>query len=298
MMMEESREIRQDDAQSISISDCERIARELIAATEKSESERNITREGEPDLAPEQQAVYRELLIALNNSGARYVIAAAFARNAYTRIWRPTKDLDVFLPPADLKLAFNALREAGFRVEVVQNHWLAKAWKGTYFIDLIFGTGHNQVQVDDEMLAASQPIELWGVPTRLIAVEDMVAAACFIKGRKRNDLPDTLHLILAVEGNLDWDYILRRLGDNYPLLLVDLILFGYVYPGHVEFLPQGVVRQFFERMLDTWSINNHLPHEFRGTLIDPFSYTVDVRDWGYEDKRKAQPLVNKHGELL
>jgi hypothetical protein len=283
---------------NISISDCERIARELIAATEKTESERNVTREGEPDLAPEQQEVYRELLAALNQSGAQYVVAAAFARHAYTKIWRPTKDLDVFLKASDLKLAFSALREAGFNVEVVQNHWLAKAWKGSYFIDLIFGAGHNQIVVDDDMLAGSQEIELWGEPTRLIAVEEMVAAACYIKGRKRHDAPDTLHLILATEGNLDWDRILRRLNGNRELLLMDLILFGFVYPGHIDYIPVNLVRELFKEMMDSWKINNALPHEFRGTLIDPFSYTVDVRDWGYEDRRKVRPLVNKHGDLL
>ncbi len=283
---------------NISISDCERIARELIGATEQMESQRNITREGEPVLEPEQEEIYRQLLEALNRSGAQYVIAAAFARHAYTKIWRPTKDLDVFLKPADLILAFRSLREAGFNVEVVQNHWLAKAWKGNYFVDLIFGMGHNQIKVDDDMLAGSQEIELFGEPTRLIAIEEMLAAACFIKGRKRSDIPDSMHLILATEGNLDWDRILRRLGDNRELLLVDLILFGYVYPGHIDYIPVNLVRQLFEEMMETWKVNNALPHEFRGTLIDPFSYTVDVRDWGYEDRRKARPLVNKHGELL
>ena len=51
---------------NISISDCERIARELIGATEQMESQRNITREGEPVLEPEQEEIYRQLLEDLN----------------------------------------------------------------------------------------------------------------------------------------------------------------------------------------------------------------------------------------
>ena len=34
------------------------------------------------------------------------------------------------------------------------------------------------------------------------------------------------------------------------------------------------------------------------TLLDPFSYTVDVEDWGYEDRRNKEPLVDKQGKQL
>ena len=34
---------------------------------------------------------------------------------------------------------------------------------------------------------------------------------------------------------------------------------------------------------------------FRGTLIDPFSFAVDIHDWGYEDRRDLEPLVDLEG---
>lgn len=41
---------------------------------------------------------------------------------------------------------------AGFETEVEFQHWLAKAWHRPYVVDLIFGTGHGQPQIDDEVI--------------------------------------------------------------------------------------------------------------------------------------------------
>ena len=37
---------------------------------------------------------------------------------------------------------------------------------------------------------------------------------------------------------------------------------------------------------------------FRGTLLDPFSFLVDIEDWGYEDRRNLEPVVDDEGELV
>jgi hypothetical protein len=42
----------------------------------------------------------------------------------------------------------------------------------------------------------------------------------------------------------------------------------------------------------------HNKKTFRGTLLDPFSYNVDIEDWGYEDRRDLRALVDQEGEVL
>jgi hypothetical protein len=126
----------------------------------------------------------------------------------------------------------------------------------------------------------------------------MIASAAYIIGRNRFDGGEIVHLIRHSKGKLDWERILNRLGDNRELLLFHLIHFDFVYPGHSNYLPQELMERLFKEIEARWKGNTKGSKVFRGTLIDPFSYNVDVQDWGYEDRRKLTPLVNKQGEVL
>ena len=58
------------------------------------------------------------------------------------------------------------------------------------------------------------------------------------------------------------------------------------------------MNQLYEEANLRWKKDRLPAKSFRGTLLDPFSYTVDVEDWGYEDRRNKDPLVDKQGDLL
>jgi hypothetical protein len=143
-----------------------------VYVPENDESEKNTTWEGEPVLAEDQQAIYQKALRILNESGVKYAVGASFARHAYTSIWRPTKDLDVFIKPEDLWTVMNAFKSAGFKTEIREEHWLAKAWKKDYFIDLIFGQGHGLFSINDDVFEGSKQGEVLGEWTYLIPIED------------------------------------------------------------------------------------------------------------------------------
>lgn len=273
-------------------------ARLLAAEKERDEKRQNVTRERRPRLPVEQGNVYREALEVLNASGVQYAVGAAFARFVYTSIRRQTKDLDIFLKPQDLHAALEALRAAGFEIEVKDRSWLAKAWKDGSFLDLIFSTGHGQVPIDDQSFEGSTAGKVLGVDTNLIPIEEMIASAAFVAGRNRFDGPEIVHLIRSVQGNLDWQRILDRLGDNRSLLLWHLIHFDFIYPGHASYLPQDLIVELFSEVVERWKKRPRNSKAFRGTLMDPFSYTVDVEDWGYEDRRTSDPLVNSQGKVL
>jgi hypothetical protein len=263
------------------------------------EDRRNLTYEGEPLLTPVQEAVYRLAIQVLNETKITYAVGAAFARHAYTSIWRYTKDLDVFLLPQQLKKALQALQAAGFETEVVDGHWLAKARRDGYFIDLIFGTGHGQIPVDEDSFRGSSEGEILEVQTRLIPVEEMIASAAYIAGRNRFDGGDIVHLIRSTRGKLDWQRILNRIGENRgELLLWYLIMFDFIYPGHSDYLPKDLMVELFEQVTQRWEHQSPNEKKFRDSLLDPFSYQVDTEDWGYHDMRNTKPLVDDEGEML
>jgi hypothetical protein len=263
------------------------------------EDRRNLTYEGEPLLTPVQETVYRLAIQVLNENEIIYAVGAAFARHAYTSIWRYTKDLDIFLLPQQLKKAMQALQAAGFETEVVDGHWLAKARRDGYFVDLIFGTGHGQIPVDEDSFQGSSEGEILGIQTRLIPVEEMIASAAYIAGRNRFDGGDIVHLIRSTRGKLDWQRILNRIGENRgELLLWYLIMFDFIYPGHSDYLPKELMVELFEQVTHRWEHQSPNEKKFRGSLLDPFSYQVDTEDWGYHDMRNTKPLVNDKGEML
>src|SRR5438045_6298541 len=132
----------------------------------RAESEPDTARAREAQLDSAEAQVFARALTALNQAGVRYILAGAFAKHAYTGIWRNTKDLDLFLTAGDLKGALETLGAAGFETSIEYEHWLAKAHAEPYVIDLIFGLGHGRLRVDDTWFERTQTCEVAGVTTR------------------------------------------------------------------------------------------------------------------------------------
>lgn len=256
-----------------------------------------ITREEiGPEMSEEERAVFTRGLSALNEAAVPYLVGGAFAKHAYTNVWRKTKDLDIFVKPEDLQQALAVLTDAGFETEVAYQQWLAKAHWDPHFIDLIFGTGHGQLQVDDQWFERSKRAHFAGLEVQLAPREELIASMLYVMERNRFDGPEIVHLILKSE-HVDWERLTELMGDHYLLLLIHMLHFAFVYPGHAERLPLGLMEELFERAQQDW-YETHNPKAFRGTLLDPFSYVVDIEDWGYEDRRNLSPLVDEAGGTI
>src|SRR4051812_5508561 len=90
-----------------------------------------------PCYAPQDPAArecYRRAISALKAPGIEFLIGGAYSLALYTGIERDTKDLDIFVRPADRDRALAALAAAGYQTEVTYPHWLAKAFQADFFI--------------------------------------------------------------------------------------------------------------------------------------------------------------------
>ena len=94
------------------------------------------------ELGPEAREFYVQTLTALNASGIPFLVGGAYALERYTGIERHTKDFDLFLRQDDRDRILRTLDEQGCRTEVTFPHWLAKAYRGDHFFDLIFSSGN------------------------------------------------------------------------------------------------------------------------------------------------------------
>jgi hypothetical protein len=247
--------------------------------------ERKSLTHGDFWIPEDEREIYRRALEAVNAANVPCVVAGAYAIYEHTGIYRKTKDLDLFFEPRYVVQAARALQAAGFVMRLEDSHWLAKATMGDYFIDLIYGMGNGVALIDNTWLDHSHAGILAACPVRIAPAEELIWHRLFISERHRHDMSDIVHLILSCGETLDWDRLVGRVGEHWPLLLSQVLMFSYVYPGYRTNIPNWVSEQLLERARAEIGINGEDQDLTRGTLISRFSFTIDVTEWGFNSPR-------------
>ena len=249
------------------------------------EEQKSVTH-GDFWIPEEEREKYKRALDTLNREGIPYVVSGAYAIYEHTGIYRETKDLDLFLDPGHIVDAALALREEGFVSRIEQPHWLAKATLGDHFVDLIFGMGNGLALIDEDWYRHSKPAILAARPVRVAPVEELIWHRLFISERHRQDMADILHLILCQGEHIEWDRLLFKTGEHWPLLLAQLQLFGYVYPEARGQVPARVVETLLDRARADLTRGRTGEAMTRGPMISRFSFAIDVNEWGMRDVRE------------
>jgi hypothetical protein len=263
------------------------------------EEERSVTH-GDFWVPEAERELYKEALAALNAAGIAYVVAGAYAIYEHTGIYRETKDLDIFVEPTHLVRAMRALKGAGMTARLEQPHWLAKATRGELFIDIIFGMGNGLAMIDGDWYKHSRPAILAATPVRVAPAEELLWHRLFIFERHRQDMADIVHLIVCVGRHMDWQRLVAKTAEHWPLLLAQIQMYDYVYPEHREGVPKWVREHLLERARIEMNRERSGERVTRGPLISRFSFTIDVHEWEMHDLREetvnrslANPLVRE-----
>lgn len=239
----------------------------------------NLTSSTPQTLPKKQETFFRDVLTILEEKRVPFAVAGAFALQHHSGICRETKDLDIFLPAKETPRALAGLQQHGFKCEVTDPVWLAKAYRDNYFIDLITGMSNAVIVVDDSWIEHAHPAPVFEVETRLLAPEEVLVSKLFVIRRERFDGADIAHIIYATRGKLDWERILDHVGEHWEILLWALLLFRYVYPGNSDYVPAKLWHDLLDRT--SQSISRPDPsQEFRGSLVDDCMFAIDVEDWG------------------
>jgi hypothetical protein len=259
------------------------------------DSQLPVTSSAEPDWAPEARECYENALKALLEAGISFVVGGAFAVHTHTGIWRTTKDLDLLITAGDLPEALGRLKAKHFDTYIKDPVWLAKARRGEYFVDLITGIGNASLGVDCTWIDRAIPETVLGFPCRVLAVEELIVSKIFVAYRERFDGADVVHLLRARGKTLDWSRLLQLTGSHWELLFWSLVLFAYVYPAHTDDVPNDVWDDLTARF------SHHIKSpardaSFRGTLVDPRMFAIDVNEWGernlYQEYCAQHPAMN------
>lgn len=229
------------------------------------------------------------------------VVSGAFALHEHTGIWRDTKDLDLFLPAQEVPRALHVLERDGFKTEICDPVWLAKAHRGEFFVDLITGMSNAVVRVDYSWVKRASRAQVFGLSTRVLAPEELIASKIFVTRRERFDGADICHVIYGTRGQFDWRRLMTLVGEHWGMLLWALVLYQYVYPGNTDYVPQEV----WEELLHRFKMELKHPNSgvgFRGSLIDEKMFAIDVEEWGKrslvdEHRSKAAPIESLRNEV-
>lgn len=232
-----------------------------------------------------ERVAHARALRILNRAGVPYAVAGAVALGYYTGIWRHTKDLDLFLPPSSIAPAMEALRKDGYATEIVAPHWLAKAVRSDWLVDLISGFGDWRTLIDDLFLTRAHHTKVYGVPARVISPEELLWVKSYVSHRERYDGADNAHILLATADRLDWLHLLWRFGPDWELLLAQLLLFSMIYPSERDRIPKAVWDELLGRLAGQLHQANCEDPVCHGTLLDRFSYIPDIESWGFWDAR-------------
>jgi hypothetical protein len=221
----------------------------------------------------------------MQESQVPFLLGGAYALARHTGIVRHTKDVDIFTRPEDCERILQVLSTAGYRTELTDPCWLAKAYLGEDFIDVIFSSGNGIAEVDDAWFEHAIEAEVFGLPVRLCPAEETIWSKAFIMERERFDGADIAHLLRAYGARLDWNRLLVRFGAHWRVLFSHLVLFGYIYPSERENIPSSVMDLLVGRLRNEEERQQATGRLCQGTLLSKVQYAIDIEHWGYQDAR-------------
>lgn len=225
---------------------------------------------------------YRNAVEILNHHSLPFLVGGAFALREHTGVKRDTKDLDLFCKAGTYPKILKVFAAEGYKIELTDPRWIAKAFKDNFFIDFIFNTTNNLCPVDDSWFEHATEGDLFGIPVSFVAPEELLWCKMYVQDRKHYDGSDINHIILKKGKEMDWKRTYMRLEQHWHLLLAQFLNFQFVYPGEREMIPKWLFDELIELSKDQYDLPLPVDRICRGPLIDNSHYTSDILEGGYK----------------
>jgi hypothetical protein len=218
--------------------------------------------------------VFKEALNALNDTHTPYAVGGAFAIYHYTGLWRDTNDLDLYLERSQVPGAAETLSSIGFadygEMAAGDREWIYHALKNEILVDLIWQTPNHLSPIGNELHSRATEGVFLGLPVRFLPPDILIWAKIFTMNRHRCDWPDIFNVARACPNGIDWQSLLLRMGEHWPVLLSFVTLFDWAYPGEALCIPQPIRSELMRRK----QLQPVSPNEpTRESLLDPWIYS-------------------------
>ncbi len=194
-----------------------------------------------------QWEIYQRAINTVRNSGVRFMLGGGFALATYTGRWRDTKDIDFYIKPNDRDATVAALTAAGFSDYYERlpydRKWIYRSYKDDVIVDIIWSMANQRAQVDDIWLERAGSVVLRQEKLLVVPREEFMWCKLYIMQRDHCDWTDLFNLLYASKGEIDWEHLLERLGEDVPLLRALLTVYSWLCPGEATQLPEALWRR-------------------------------------------------------
>jgi len=224
---------------------------------------------------------YIAALKKLIDSGIQFMIGGTYAFTEHTGIKRETKDLDIFCKAGDYPRILKVFEEYGYKTQIIDARWLAKASHKDHYIDLIFASRTDLATVDDSWFKHAPEGNIFHLPVKLIPPEELIWSKAYIQHREKFDGADVNHIILKQGQSLDWQRLLMRMEAHWEVLFSHLINFRFVYPSERDIVPKWLMEELLSRSQQQLTLPNPQDKVCRGHLLANGQYDIDFEKWGF-----------------
>lgn len=227
-------------------------------------------------VADREWQLYRPVLEQAVQDNLPFAIGGGIAFSLYSRRWRNTRDIDLFVRPDDRESFITLLTQHGFEDyfsrESYDRSWIYRGYQDGAIIDIIWQMANHRAVVDDAWIKGGATFVADGVSLRLISPEALIFAKLYVMQRERCDWPDLLSVLHSQADVLDWDHLVRWVGDDLPLLTGLLCVYRWLCPENARRIPEHIWAQF--HLAD-------LPHQEQpGLTVNKRRIDLlDSRDW-------------------
>lgn len=238
-----------------------------------------------PDFNPpkDSEDFYAECLSLLSESGIPFLLSGTYALSCYTGIVRPTKDVDIFAKASDALRILSYFQDRGFRVEMVDERWLARVLRGDVFLDVIFNMPTSGSTVTDAWFEDAPEARIYDTVARLVPPTEFVWSKIFVQDRHRYDGADVAHMILKKHDEIDWKRLLGHMELYWEVLLIALLNFRFIYPSERDAVPRWLLDELLGRLDAQVSMPLPSVKVCRGRIFSPRDYSPDVTKWGFSE---------------
>ena len=238
-------------------------------------------------MIPEQKVdeakdFFAKILTVFADTKIPFMVGGGFALKEHTGIERDLNDLDLFCKAGDYPKLLQKAKEAGFKIEVTDDRWIAKFIFKTFIVDIIFNHYLGLFPVNDCWFRNTKSAEILGIKANILPPEELIWSKAYRQDRTKYDGPDVYHLILKKGGEIDWKNLLNRMEAHWEVLFAHILNFRFIYPSNRNIIPKWLLEELVSRFITQMSTPPPQEKVSRGPLFSRSQYDVDIKQWGYE----------------
>jgi hypothetical protein len=238
---------------------------------------------------PEKEwALYDSVLNGAAEREIPFALGGAFAVATYTGCWRNTKDLDLYVPPEHKDRMIQLLADLGmvdyFDTKEYDRWWIYRGARDGNIVDIIWAMANHRQQID-ELWMSGPEVPIRGHRVRVLPAEAMLWDKLYIMQRDRCDWPDVLNLLYATGAEVNWEMLLRRVGDDLPLMAGVLSVFRWLAPDRAAQFPSWIWRRV--GLAAGKPASSAGPDDFNKRRVD----LLDRRVWFAPERARLEPAA-------